>query len=429
MRKSPGALLAVALLCAGPASAQPEAPSEGKRREVVRVVRLESRNFPIEVSSPDLVQNRALMETAERVWRLGAVVLLPLEDGKTRLRVRWIQVPPGTPPPPVDYPMRLQLAGADKIWVIDVWGEIAPADRALARSVASAYAQAVAWDGAQPPVGQELARPPFWLAEGMAARLTEARKEEWAEVLARFHRTQTLPPLAEIQDWDGPGPTRMDAHLRQAVCYWLGRIVARTPVESRTLRLWLQAVRTDPQARYWDKPEAESWWRQSALERLPSELPLLSWEQTAARIREAIHFPARLKGERESRIISLMDMPDSPAAFDDPQAWREVSGALAQIRAQSHWLWIYVIDKYDAALGAWALGQNQDYRLRLAEALILQERMNGVVTGSSDLLDWVTVNFPASAADPDWVDFRALADAIERARPGRGSLPRQRGIE
>jgi hypothetical protein len=427
MRSFLGAILV--LLALLPQAPPAQGQSEDRRREAIRVSRLTSRTLPIEVSSPDLAQNRALMETAERVWRLGALVLLPLEDGKSRLRIRWVQVPAGTPPPPVEYPVELQLAGTEKIWVVDVWGDIAPADRTLARSVASAYAQAVAWDGAMPRPGQELARAPFWLVEGMAVRLTESRKEEWAEVLARCHRTQTLPGLTEIQEWDSPGSTRMDAHLRQAVCYWLGRIVARTPVESRTLRLWLQAVRTDPQARYWDKPEAESWWRQSALERLPSELPLLSWEQTAARIREAIHFPARLKGERESRILSLMDMPDSPAALEDPQAWREVSGALARLRAQSHWLWIYVIDKYDAALGAWTLGNKPEYRLRLAEALILQERMNGVVTGSSDLLDWVTVNFPASTADPDWVDFRDLVDALERARPGRGSLPRQRGIE
>jgi hypothetical protein len=427
MRSLLGAILVLGVLLALDSPAQE--PSEHRRREAIRVTRLTSRSLPIEVSSPDLTQNRALLETAERVWRLGALMLLPLEDGKASLRIRWVQVPAGTPPPPVEYPGQLQLAGSEKIWVIDVWGEIAPADRALARAVASAYAQAVAWDGAMPRVGQELARPPFWLAEGMAARLSESRKEEWAEVIARCHRTQTLPSLKEIQDWDSPGPTRLDAHLRQAVCYWLGRIVARTPAESRTLRLWLQEVRTDPQARYWDKPEAESWWRQSALERLPSELPLLSWEQTAARIREAIHFPARLKGERESRVLSLMDLPDSPAALEDPQALREVSGALTRVRAQSHWLWVYIIEKYEAALGAWVLGNYPEYRLRLDEAIKLQERMNEVVQGSSDLLDWVTVNFPASTTDPNWVNFRTLVDGIERARPGRGSLPRQSGIE
>jgi hypothetical protein len=108
---------------------------------------------------------------------------------------------------------------------------------------------------------------------------------------------------------------------------------------------------------------------------------------------------------------------------------REVSGALTRVRAQSHWLWVYIIEKYEAALGAWVLGNYPEYRLRLDEAIKLQERMNEVVQGSSDLLDWVTVNFPASTTDPNWVNFRTLVDGIERARPGRGSLPRQSGIE
>jgi|GEM_PF-2707007 len=415
---------------AGAAGAQETAVEAGvkERRTAVRVMRLESRTLPIEVAGPDLVQNRVLLDEAERVWKLGAALLLPLEDGRVRLRIRWVVAGAEVPAPEVEFPWQMQISGKEKIFVVDVWGK-GLESRPLARSVAAAYAQAVAWDGAQPEVGQEIARPPYWLAEGLAARLVDARKEDWVEVMGRLHRTGTLPALAEVQSWDGPGSTSWDGHLRRAVCYWLVRQVARTPVESRTLRLWLQASRTQAGARYWDKAEAEGWWRQSALEKVPAEVPVLGWEQTAARLREALHFPARLKGEGESRIISLMDLPDSPAVFAEARPWESSTGQLAQLRAQSHWLWIYVIDRFDAALGAWLSGRMPEYRRRLAEALILQERMNGVMTGSSDLLDWVTVNFPARASDPDWLDFRRLVDETERVRPGRGSLPRPDGIE
>lgn len=420
-------LAAISIGLAGGAQGQVREESKD-RRAVVRVVRLESRELPIEVAGPDLVQNRALLDEAKRVWRAAAAVLLPLEDGRTRLRIRWVVKEPKIPPPDVEFPWRLQISGEEKIFVVDVWGQ-GLESRPLARSVAAVYAQAVAWDGALPEVEQELARPPYWLIEGLAARLVDARKEDWAAVMARLHRTGTLPALSEVQSWEGPGYTAWDEHLRRAVCYWLGRLVARTPVESRTLRLWLQATRTQPGARYWDKAEAEAWWQQSALEKVPAELPVLSWEQTAARLREALHFPARVKGERESCIISLMDLPDSPDVFAEQRPWESAVSRLAQLRIQSHWLWNYVIDRYDAALRAWLGGRLPEYRQRLAEARILEERMNEVMTGSSDLLDWVTVNFPVRVNDPDWVNFRRLVDETERVRPGRGLLPRAGGIE
>lgn len=406
------------------------AAAEGSRREVTRVVRAESRMFPIEVTAPDPMKNRVILDTAERVWRLGQTVLLPLEDGKTRLRVRWVRVPAGMGgEEELEYPLSLRLERGMKVLVVDVGDRPEFSARRLARTCAAAYALACAWDGAMPTAGQEIVRPPYWLAEGMAARLVETRRDDWALVLARLHRVGRLPSLAEIQGWEGPGALVTEGHVRQAASYWLVRQALRTPVESRTLRLWLQQTRSDAQARYWSGREEELWWQRVAGERVPGDLPLLTWEQTAGRMREALHFPARLRGERETRVLSVMDLPENPEMLEGERSWAEVSGRLTQLKAQSHWLWVYVIERYNEALGAWAQGRTEDYRRLVAEAVIIQGRLDQTMSGAQDLLDWVTVNFPARGGGEDWVDFRELVEETERVRPGTGSFPRAGGVQ
>lgn len=400
------------------------APAARARGEVIRVQRAQSASLPIEVVGPNVAQNQLMLEWAERVWRLGQSQLLSLEDGKAWLRIRWVKAgEPISAASAMAYPVILRLEDGHKVWIVDVDDSDDFSRRKLARSCVSAFIMACAWDGAMPQAGQEIAQPPFWLVEGMALRHTEARRDQWAEIVSRLHRMGKLPRLAEIEQWDGPGDHPLETHLRQAVCYWLVRQALQTPVDSRTLRLWLQNRRLDPERRYWNSSEEELWWRQVAGQRLPGELPLLSWEQTAARLRESLHFPARLKGEKESRLISLLDLPARPSDLEGERPWAEIGARLTQTRAQAHWLWVFVIDKYEQALAAWVLGRTADYQRLVAEALIIQGRMDATLRGAGDLLDWVTVNFPAEGTGDDWTDLRALVAETEKIRPGTGSLP------
>lgn len=403
-----GALLGWAVM----ASAAPA------RKPVVSVVRQQSSLAPLVSSAPDALEARKGLELAEQAWRVMAAALQVKEAPKdTQIHLQWVVAEKPDLLPPEEFAVRVRLEGARKVFVIERYGEVGPTKEWITRGLMNAYLQAVAWDGQDLRGTGTIPRAPYWLAEGLVQKALNRQPGEMAEIIHRLSRTGTLPKLAVVQTWEDGGEIRVERLIRRAVAYWLLRQATLTPVESESLKLWWQSQRVETGARYWEATaERETWWRQVAGNRAPQDLPILTWEQTANYVREALHFPARLKGEKESRLLSILDLPDSPEELADLSAVKEAQAKLRGIEVRAHWLWPYVLAKYEEALAAWSGGNYPLYRQRLNEALVIQQRMDAMMKGTEDFLDWFTVNYGLRVEDPEWENYRKLTREIEKAR-------------
>lgn len=392
----------------------PPVPEPAPRPAVTRLCQMESDRFPLTVYGPDVSENRRWLEQGEDVLRTVGQMLQWKPDPRTVFVLRYVKADAPVPPSHGEFFSEVRLPRGKKEFLIEVHGTLPVIREPLVRSMAVAAVQAAAWEGAVPAPGGEIPRPPFWLTEGAVQRVLAGHRGEWADLARRLQRTGKLPPLEAVQGWTTLEELPTAAWIQQSVAFILARSATATPAEARVLRLWLQGARSQPGARYWDRgPESEAWWREVASARGPVDLPLLSWDQTAGALREALHFSARLKGESEARLASIMDLPEDPAVLENPAALVSVRDQLVRLRASSHWLWAFVIVKYEGALASWQGGRMDDYRRLLAEALILQQRMDAVLVRSNDLLDWVTVNYAIDAGADEWEEFRALVREVE----------------
>ena len=388
------------------------------RKAPVPVVRVESSLAPIVSISSSMDDARYGLEAAEVAWGVFATSLhMKKPPENTRIILQWVVVPDPSILPAEEFEMRVKLERGQKVFVIERYGEARSTQDLLFRSLMNAYLQALAWDGQDLAGVGSIPRAPYWLAEGLVQKARSKQVADMAQIISRLDRTKTLPKLADVQSWQDGGGIRLERLIRRAVAYWLLRQATLSPVECESLKVWLQSQRQVVHARYWDESESrEVWWREVARNRAPQDIPIMTWEQTANHLREAMVFPARLKGEKESRMLSVVDLPDSPTDLEDVKAVKEVEQKLRGIQVQANWLWQYVLAKYSDALSAWSAGNYPIYRQRLREALILQQRMDGVVKRTEDYLDWFTVNYGLQVDDQEWEDYRKLAREIEKAR-------------
>jgi hypothetical protein len=391
---------------------------EGGRKPVVPVVRQQSSVAPLISVAPTLLEARQGLELAEMAWRVFASTLqVKVPPQKTQIILQWVVVEDPTVLPREEFPGKVRLTAGRKEFVIERYGEVKPTQELIVRSLMNAYLQALAWDGEELNGVGTIPRAPYWMAEGLVQKAQNRHPDEIGEIIHRLERTGTLPKLAEVQTWEEGGAIRMERLIHRAVAYWLLRQATLSPVESASLRVWWQSQRLTPKARYWESDgRRETWWREVARNKAPQDLPLLSWDQTANHVREALHFSGKLKGENESRILSILDLPNSPADLADLAGIKEVEGKIQQAQMRAHWLWQYVLAKYSEALTAWSGGKYALYRQRLQEALALQQQLDGLVKRTGDYLDWFTVNYGLLVDDPEWEDYRKLVQEIEKAR-------------
>lgn len=404
------------LLASFSAGGAPATPAT--RKPPVPVVRVESSIAPIVSVSSTMDDARYGLETAEAAWEVFAATLrVTKPPEKTQIILQWVVVPDPQTLPAEEFEMRVKLERGRKVFVIERYGEARATRDLLLRSLINAYLQALAWDGQDLAGVASIPRAPYWLAEGLVQKSRSKQSTDMAQIISRLDRTKTLPKLTEVQSWQDGGEFRLERLIRRAVAFWLLRQATAAPVECESLKVWLQSQRQVEQARYWEESESrEVWWREVARNRAPQDLPIMTWEQTANHVREAMVFSARLKGEKESRMLSIVDLPDSPADLEDAKVVKEVERKLGGIQVQANWLWQYVLAKYSEALNAWAGGNYPLYRQKLREALILQQRMDAVIRRTEDYLDWFTVNYGLQVDDPDWENYRKLVREIERAR-------------
>ena len=390
------------------------------RKAPVPVVRVESAVAPIISVSSTMDDARYGLETAETAWEVFASTLhVAKPPEKTRIILQWVVVADPQALPAEEFEMRVKLERGRKMFVIERYGEARATRDLLLRSLMNAYLQALAWDG-QDLVGVgSIPRAPYWLAEGLVQKARNKQTADMVQIISRLDRTKTLPKLTEVQSWQDGGEFHLERLIRRAVAFWLLRQATAAPVECESLKVWWQSQRKVEQARYWEESESrEVWWREVARNRAPQDIPIMTWEQTANHLREAMVFSARLKGEKESRMLSIVDLPDSPADLEDAKAVKEVERKLSSIQLQANWLWQYVLAKYSGALNAWSGGNYPLYRQKIREALILQQRMDAVIKRTEDYLDWFTVNYGLEVDNPDWENYRKLVREIEKAREG-----------
>jgi hypothetical protein len=395
------------------------APAKGGgRKPVVSVVRQQSSEAPLISIAPTQLESRQSLELAELSWKVFASTLqVKVPPPNTQIVLQWVVVEDPTVLPPEEFPVRVRLVGGRKEFVIERYGEVKATQELIVRSLMNAYLQALAWDGEDLTGVGTIPRAPYWISEGLVQKAHNRHPDEIAEIIHRLERTGTLPKLAEVQAWEDGGAIRMERLIHRAVAYWLLRQATTSPVESASLRVWWQSQRLTTRAQYWEVDgRRETWWREVARNKAPQDLPLLSWEQTANHVREALHFSGKLKGENESRILSVLDLPNSPADLADLAGIKEVEAKIQGTQMRAHWLWQYVLAKYSEALTAWSGGNYAIYRQRLQEALALQQQLDGLVKKTGDYLDWFTVNYGLLVEDPDWEDYRKLVREIEKAR-------------
>lgn len=295
----------------------------------------------------------------------------------------------------------------------------ASAQEALFRSLTLALLQLVMVREKPIQIGEVLANPPVWLVEGFAMLAQPDQHESLQRVIYRMKNRQLTPSLEDMQNrWKEPSPDILERRFQQAFAFRLVQSLLATEMDRRALFQWLMGpfrTQSDP---FWENPATvEGWWKeQVAATTIQHRIPLLSWDETAASLRELLHFPLRFRGERNHRVVSLAALPEHPRMVEPDSLPIDLTRRLQRLAAQSHFAWSDLIIRYERALGFWLAGKFTAYQTELTFAAAEQQRLGEYRKASHDLLNWVLVNFrqPEKPGENDWIDLTLIE--MERVR-------------
>jgi hypothetical protein len=414
--------MAIAVVAArGGAAENPPLPPEKPRATVVQLHRQQSLSFPVVVLGPDIQENAYWLEAVEKAHRELPKLLGERLPPQARFEYVWLSGEKRRAG--VDFfPRQLRISGETLTWVVEARGEL-PRDRdALWRSSFLCQIQAFVLARLKPRAfSGELADPPFWVMEGMTQMLSPARGEAWGKIVERYSRTDKRPSLQAVQAWEELGDDSLERIYRSVFCHRLLVEATASEAERRALAAWLKSLPLDKHSGpflYWaGNSTQESWWRMQTGRPIKQPLPLYTWEESATRLREAMHFSLKMKGQAEASLVTLSSMPEKPEDVEDLQPVRDAAVRLLQAETQAHPVWRPILLKYRSALELWLGGKRGAYQEAVAEAARMQERAGQFMEDVRDYLDWVTVNYPTDQPDASYGTYSALVRLLEQEKP------------
>jgi hypothetical protein len=388
---------------------------------LVQLLRAPSLSFPVTVLGPNQLENAHWLETVEQAHREFSKILGETLPPEAKFEYVWL--PPKNAAAdgelPEVFPRQLRTAGGSMTWVVQARGEM-PRDREILwRTSFLCQLQALVLarsNGAKLPA--EVADPPLWLIEGMTQMLLPTRWDDWAKVVERYSRTEKLPTLRAVQEWDFLGADKLERLYRSAFCHRLLQEATATEAERQALAVWLKSLTFDPEAGpafYWAaNSRQEAWWKERTARTLKPSIPVHTWDESATRLREALHFNVKMKGETAPRLVSLATMPERPEDLQDLQAVQEALNRLLQAESQAHPVWRPILAQYRAALVFWITGKTAAYQQAVAKAGRMQEQAGKFMEQVGDYLDWVTVNYPMGQNEGSYSTYSELVRRLEQ---------------
>ncbi len=381
-----------------------------EKNDVVRVYRLQSDRFPIEVTSRDGGMNRWLLDVTEDALRDFTRTLELDELPFSQLNIRWR---PGNAEGQLSFPRSVILQAGMPEVDIDFTGANRAQTVAIKRTLMVAWLQAHIWQGEDAILTGILPEPPLWLSEGLLWESERYQHDEWSQVVNKASRNGIVPSLQTIQGWSELSDLTLERMWQQAFSYCLTRKALQSASEKAAVLYWLKKHQKHAATAFWENsPEVEGWWQEVAARPMQKKIPILTWDQTVAKLNELRHLSLRLAdGERKMFFIENL-----PAAIElDPSdaSMNEYVRQMDLLALSAHYALNPAIIRYRNALELWRPRAQkkkkeqekdyQQYQELVQEARQWEDWATTRKQAAKDALDWSVVNLDVNqlAVDED----------------------------
>ncbi len=393
------------------------------RPQLRRVYVQPSGDYPIEARSVDSSAAADLLQTAESSYAvfLERMGLPRLENFK--LVLEWSDAPQKYKPDAFDsFPRRMGLDVGDLRFRIATQGPLQAQREQIFRTCMICYLQSLELQGKLPADPQTVPDPPLWLSEGLTQLALKSREETFDAIVRRYQRLDRMPPLKTVQGWRELSDNSLEARWQQAFAYGLVRSLTTAAADKQTLVLWLTSDARNSSKPFLDPNQRnEAWWKESDGTAKRS-FWFYDWDTTVAALTEALQVGLTAKDEKESRILSISNLPEPSQVVSTEPLSRKLE-ELTLLETRAHAAWVPVIEMYRAAVAAWLQPDLRSYRKAIARADAMEKGIGGYMRQVRDYLDYVMVNYPVDTGESEYADYREMIVSLENSRtmlrPGR----------
>lgn len=337
-------------------------------------------------------------------------------------------------------------------FVIRGGGPVARERERLIRTCMRVYLQAMALSVEGLRAGDHLADPPLWLSEGLTQSMFPDRHRLFMQVVARGGQLRTTPDLGAVQNWLELDVNRLHAFRQQAYCLLLARAVTGPRGQLARLVPWMREHGLSGEEPFWKDGEAErQWWRGLTGGVRETRLPVLTWEESAARLAGLMVFSMPLAEGGGEVLVRLDDLPDARTLQkknvkknaaprggvttertvyewtpEQKQRIQEHLGRLGQLQMQAHAILSQPLQAYQQALVDWSQGKAEPAAKTGEGARNFHRAAAAHMERAAVLLDWVEVNTPPDVPYTGLDSYRAFMDEGARMRlPVKDAIRKQ----
>lgn len=315
------------------------------------------------------------------------------------------------------FPRTVTREGGQWLFTIKAQGNWNKDIELVYRSLAISFLQAQTLAKSDSFKGNLLPEPPLWLSEGLTQLLMNQRREDLAAVVWRYHLANKLPSLVTIQTWSELSELGLRRNWQQAFSFWLVYQSTKTTVDRKTLLNYLKELYEEPDKLYWvDTASNKDWWQRSTSQALKKPIPQYDWDQSSSRLREATFFNVTYVGDKDERIISIIELPMKVQDLKSLEPLIESLKKLSTLQNIGHPLIAPIAENYARALTAWLAGDIDGYSNGLKNGRNQQIKSIELRQEANDFLDWFTVNYALDVNTPDYRNYAELAESLEAER-------------
>jgi hypothetical protein len=312
------------------------------------------------------------------------------------------------------FPRKISREGGRWVFTIQAQGNWAVDVEQVYRSLVICILQAQILRDATELSGDELPEPPLWLSEGLTQVLMENKRDDFADVVWRFYLAKKVPSLATVQRWTELSELGMRRSWQQAFSFWLVTQSIKSAADQKTIQVYLGSLLKDPEKLYWsDESAGQGWWLASTSQALKQRIPSYDWDQSSSRLREATFLTVTYKGQMDVHLISITELPASPAFLQVVTPVHESISQLSNLEMLGHPMIASVAKHYRAALEAWLGGNITAYAQGLRAARDQQVESTLLHEQANDFLDWFTVNYELDVDTPEYRNYAKVVEEIE----------------
>ncbi|MGF1678335.1 MAG: hypothetical protein ACFCUX_03970 [Candidatus Methylacidiphilales bacterium] len=407
--------LIIGLMCLGLAAETVEA-----RRDVVRVVREQSRQHEVEITGRDAGVNQRWIKIADETLVVFAKEFGLRRIPASRVRIQW-RPESGNEgeewSDPEVFPRSVSVASGKIVADVSGYGSGAVAEVKLRRTLVVLMLQALAWEGAETLTLAEWPDPPLWMSEGVLGKMRVEKHEEWLQAVTRAGRTGHLPSIKTIQGWSSLDVDPLEKIWRQAFCWRLYTISQKARSDSQAMMLWLKReLRQPAPGPYWeDTASVESWWREAVAGSRQDRRPVLDWSKSVSALNELKHVSLVMDpGGR--KILRLEDLPQGQRVDRRSKEVEEYRKRWSLANSRAHHMLVPVMEAYQTAFTHWLEGRYEAYRVSLDRAGLIEKSTLEQHQAALDMLDWTQVNVEFGLHDTAGTDFVAAVRRLENER-------------